>query len=136
MLRTLKLSVKLRQHTHLKPVSYCVTRCSSMADMLNRYIEFKPVLVEHFSDDNNILLYLMSPVENAAIDELVKDMTVHRSVTKALQRENFDLSSVRALFDETCRKFKNIDKENKYLGSNARVIKSRHFESGVVKILL
>ena len=35
-------------------------------------------------------------------------------------------------FDETCRKFKNIDKENKYLGSNARVIKSRHFESGVV----
>ena len=28
-----------------------------------------------------------------------------------------------------------MDKENKYLGSNARVIKSRHFESGVVKIL-
>ena len=100
-LRTLKLSAKLRQHTHLKPVIYCVTRWSSMADMLNRYIEFKPVLVEHFSDDN-ILFYLMSPVENAAIDELVKDMAVLRSVTKALQRENIDLSSVRALFDETC----------------------------------
>ena len=56
-------------------------------------------------------------------------------MTKALQRENIDLSSVRALSDETCRKFKNIDKENKYLGSNARVIKSRHFESGVIKIL-
>ena len=40
-------------------------------------------------------------------------MTVLRSVTKVLQRENIDLSSVRALFDETCRKFKNIDKENK-----------------------
>ena len=134
-LRTLKLSTKLRQHTHSKPVIYCVTRWSSMADMLNLYIEFKPVLVEHFSDDNNILLYVMSPVEIVAIDELVKDMTVLRSVTKALQRENIDLSSVRALFDETCRKFKNIDKENKYLGSNARVIKSRPFESGVVKIL-
>ena len=96
-LRTLKLSAKLRQHAHLKPVIYCVTRWSSMADMLNRYIEFKPVLVEHFSDDNNILFYLMSPVENAAID-----MAVLRSVTKALQRENIDLSSVRALFDETC----------------------------------
>ena len=59
-LRTLKFSAKLRQHTHLKPVIYCVTRWSSMADMLNRYIDIKPVLVEHFSDDNNILLYLMS----------------------------------------------------------------------------
>ena len=71
-LRTLKPSAKLRQHTHLKPVIYCVTRWSSMADMLHRYIEFKPVLVYNFSDDNNILLYLMSPVENAAIDVLVK----------------------------------------------------------------
>ena len=49
--------------------------------------------------------------------------------------EETGASSVRALFDETCRKFKNIDKENKYLDSNALVIKSRHFESGVVKIL-
>ena len=38
-LRTLKLSAKLRQHTHLKPVIYCATRWSSMADMLNRYID-------------------------------------------------------------------------------------------------
>ena len=51
-------------------------------------------------------------------------------LTKALQRENIDLSSVRALIDETCRKFKDIDQENEYFGSNARIVKSKHFGTG------
>ena len=46
------------------------------------------------------------------------------------RRENIDLSSVRASFDETCRKFKDIDQGNKYFGSNARIVKSKHFETG------
>ena len=51
-------------------------------------------------------------------------------LTKALQRENIDLSSVRALFDETCCKFKDIDQENNYFGSNDRIVKRKHFETG------
>ena len=106
-----------------------------MADMLNRYIELKSCLDKHFSGDNHLIEYLMSPGENAIIENLVKDMPKLLSVTKALHREIIDLSSVRALFDETCRTFKGIDQENNDLGSNARIVKSKHFETGVVKLL-
>ena len=79
-----------------------------MANVLNRYIELKP-RVNDFSGNNHLIKYLMSHVENAIIETLVKDMSIRLSVNKALQRENIDLSSVRALFDETCRKFEGID---------------------------
>ena len=40
-------------------------------------------------------------------------------LTKVIHMEIIDFSSDRALFDETCRKFKDIDQENKFFGSNA-----------------
>ena len=51
-------------------------------------------------------------------------------LTKVKYMENIDFSSDRALFDETCRKFIDIDQENKFFGSNARKVKSKHFETG------
>ena len=103
-LHTLKSSAELRQRTHLKPVVFCVTRWSSMADMLNRYIELKPCLDEHFGGNNHLIEYLRSLVEKAIIEKLVQDMSILLSVSKALQTENIDLLSVRASIDESCRK--------------------------------
>ena len=51
-------------------------------------------------------------------------------LTKVKYMESIEISSDRALFDETCRTFKDIDQENKFFGSNARIVKSKHFETG------
>ena len=61
---------------------------------------------------------------------IAKFSIIGNYLTRVKYMENIDFSSDRALFDETCRKFKDFDQENKFFGSNARIVKSKHFETG------
>ena len=134
-LRTLKMSAKLREDTPLRPVLFNTTRWTSISFMIKRYLEIKSVLIYHFSSDPHLLDLLLSPREEAAIEKLNEDMKILNSVTVALQRENLDLSNVRMLFNETLKKYPELDRNNEYIVKDASIVKSKHFENGIIKIL-
>ena len=134
-LRGVKLSAKLRQHTNLRHVLFNATRWSSVFDMICRYREIKSILQEEMQSEANIVDLLLSPKENSEVDCLFSELKDLNSVSVALQKEKLDMSTARLLIDETAKKFPKLDPENKYLGKNARIVKNKHFETGIVKIL-
>ena len=134
-LRTLKLAAKLRNLSTLRPMTYNATRWGSSFAMISRYREHKVVIQTNFALEPMILEHKLSPQEDANIESIYQDLKSFNSVTLALQRDNLDLSSVRLLIDETMKKFKRLDPHQKYLVKDASIVKSNHFENGVVKII-
>ena len=134
-LRTLKMSAKLREHTRLRPVLFNTTRWTSISFMIKRYLEIKSVLIDHFPSDPHLLELLLSPRKEAANEKLNEATKILNSVTVALQRENLDLSNVRMLFNETLRNIPELDRNNEYIVKDASIVKSKHFENGIIKIL-
>ena len=133
-LRSLKLAGKLRTYTMLKPVLFNATRWTSIYQLLQRYIELRPIIQAHFASDSGLLEHLLAPKEDAEVDKLMKEVKTLNSVTVALQRESIDMASVRLLFNEILKNFPDLDKNNKYLSQNSAIVKDKHFEAGVVKI--
>ena len=88
-------------------------------------------LIDRFSSDPHLLDLLLSPQEEAAIEKLNEDKKILNSITVALQRENLDLSKVRMLFNETLKKFPELDRNNEYIAKDASIVKSKHFEIGI-----
>ena len=131
-MKSVKLSAKLRQFTHLRPIQANITRWSSTHQMINRYMQLKEFMV--YFDEENILEFIPSPKENATLSEVQQKLATLDSVTMALQRESTDASCVRLLFNEIKRKFPDLDGSDKYLSPTARIIRSPNFESGIVKI--
>jgi len=75
---------------------------------------------------------LLSVKQVKILDTLMSDLKVFESVTKALQSEELDISEARALFDGIIEQCPDMAY---YLSSNAKIIHSPNFESGIVKIL-
>ena len=124
-LRTLKLLAKLRDFTNLRPVTYLVTRWSGSFAMLFCYRELKVLLQTNFAEELSIIEHLLSP----------QDFCGFEVVSISVLGEDFDLSSVRLLFDKAVRKFLSLDHGGKYLKMDAAFINSIHFECGVVKVI-
>lgn len=118
----------------LKPVLFNATRWTSIYQLLQRYIELRPIIQAHFASDSGLLEHLLAPKEDAEVDKLMKEVKTLNSVTVALQRESIDMASVRLLFNEILKNFPDLDKNNKYLSQNSAIVKDKHFEAGVVKI--
>lgn len=130
-LKGLKLSGLLRDMTHLRPIQRNITRWSSTADMVSRYLQLKHHLA-HLESSHELIDHLPSVRE--ANDLAVLDVTLSKlnSVTKALQRKSLDLGDVRTLFDEVIKLHPLM---TKYLAVDAKIVHSPHFENAVVKIL-
>ena len=124
-MKSVKLSAKLRQFTHLRPIQANITRWSSTHQMINRYMQLKEFMV--YFDEENILEFIPSPKENATLSEVQQKLATLDSVTMALQRESTDASCVRLLFNEIKRKFPDLDGSDKYLSPTARIIRSPNF---------
>ena len=73
--------------------------------------------------------------ENNELQSLMDTLKIFQPVTKALQKENMDLSLTRTLFDNVIEKVPGLDSNRKYLNENSSIVKYPSFESGVVKIL-
>jgi len=134
-LKTVKLSAKLRLHTHLKPVVQNDTRWSSAHEMIKRYTRLRPVLDQHFNDEQILLDFFLTPRENQELANLSETMDILNSVTVALQKDDIDMSSVRLLFDEVLRRVESLDKQHKYLHTDSPIVKDPDFENGIVKII-
>ena len=129
-LRSLKLAGALRMRTKLSPIIRNATRWSSTVSMVNRYFELKPFLAD--MDHPNLLDSILSPRESNTLSQLQVILKKLESVTKALQRENLDLTDVRLLFDEVIIRHPETES---YLSENADIIHCKEFETAVRKIL-
>ena len=87
-LKNIRLSGKLRKFTPLRPIRRNVTRWSSSAQMIGRYLGKKSLLTNpDFVREPQIIGLLPTPRETNALVELDQQF--------ALQRENLDFSDTR-----------------------------------------
>lgn len=132
-LKSLKLAGRLREKTPLQPLQRNKTRWSSTYDMIERYIQLKPIL-DTFQNDPKILDYLLTPREHNDLQILKDNLEKLRSVTIALQRADIDFSDVRILLDEILALYP-YEEFKKYLLPSAAIVHSPNFDSGIVKLL-
>ena len=96
-----------------------------MLERYQRLREFLPNLRSHEID-----MLLLSLVEDREVDSLSLRLKDLDSVTRALQKEGFTLSELRALFDVVLDKYPETKAR---LGASAAIVESKSFESGIVK---
>ncbi|KAE9046065.1 hypothetical protein PR002_g1893 [Phytophthora rubi] len=134
-LSTLKHRHALRQAGALMPVVNNTTRWSSTYDMIDRYFDIAELI-----DNSNpkLLDVLLTPREEVKLKVIFDWMKNFESVSKRLQaggvgEKEASLLDVRRLFDAVIKDFPITAK---YLSATAStVVKSPHFEAGVVKVL-
>ena len=79
---------------------------------------------------------LMVKLRTFKMSAKLREHTPLRPVlNSALQRENLYLSNVRMLFNETLKKFPELGRINEYIVEDASIVKSKHFENDIIKIL-
>jgi hypothetical protein len=127
-LRTIKNSAQLRKKTSLRPVLRNATRWSSAYLMLQRFLALK-----EFIDPMNTELAALMPTaeELISLQLLSKEMLKFQSVTMQLQKDGITMHEVRVLFDAIIEEHPNL---SHHLSSNADIVHSPHFESGLVKV--
>ena len=112
-----KIAARLRYATKLSAKTNCLTRWSSTWEMPSRFLK-----IEQFLDSGEfeeIEDYLISTREVKKIQKLSEKLSDLNSITKELQKEVINLSTVRALFDSAMEDF---DLSEHYLSSNADII--------------
>jgi len=124
------MSAKLRKFTQLRPILSNVTRWSSTANMLMRFLDIKEPL--NGIDDDEIDKLMPNPRNVRKIEKLCETFKKLDSVTKALQDDGTDLADVRGHFDTVIEDYPDA---SAYLGENAEIVGQPKFESGIVKIL-
>lgn len=128
-LRTIKNSAYLRNKTPLRPVLRNSTRWSSTYLMVQRFFELK----QFFDPMNAELAGLMpSATELIRLQHLSEDMSKFQSITMQLQHEGINMYDVRVLFDAVIEEYPDM---SKYLSPTAEIVHSRHFETGLVKLI-
>ena len=130
-LKNLKLSGALRKHTDLRPIQRNVTRWSSTAQMVDRYLALKPFFV-HFVNQQELDGLWLSARENRDLSDLHETLERLNSITKALQSESTNQADVRVLFDEVLKIHSSMAT---HLASDAKIVHSVDFECGIVKLL-
>lgn len=132
-LKNLKLAGQLRKYTELVPIQKNVTRWSSTANMVFRYLKLIDFIAKpEISNDPSIVDLIPTARENTVIITLSKTLEELNSVTIMLQKEDIDMSDVRYLFDNIIESYPEL---NSHCGKNASIIHSVDFENTIVKIL-
>ena len=129
-LKSVKFSAKLRKYTDLRPVQQNETRWSSIAEMVERYLSIKDYLV-HF-DEQILVEFLLTPRE-MYLKLLNTRIKMFESVTKALQDEEIDIGSIRALFNDLLKQIPELDEYHNHLHSDSSVVNCVDFENAIVK---
>lgn len=129
-LRSIKNSAALRRFTHLSPILRNVTRWSSTYAMIQRYLEMKEHIVS--IDNAELMDMLPTPSEERSIKHIFEMLSDFESVTIELQKSSTDLIDARVLFDTLISKYVET---SEYLSSDAAIVHSPDFETGIVKIL-
>ncbi len=123
-------SGRLRTFTNLSPQLSKSTRWSSTYQMLSRFLAMKECLPKLGVREINQLIPSLSSVRKIEqVCSLLQELDV---VTKELQRENLDLADVRILFDNVIEEY---SESAHYLSSNASIVHTPDFETGLVKLL-
>jgi hypothetical protein len=120
---------KLRKHTLLKAKTRNLTRWSSTHDMVKRYFsirEFLPLLKLDYIDS-----LLPSIRQERELEVLLSVMENLESVTKALQKEDLNIGSVRSLFDAVIEEHPDMKAR---LSNSADIVVDATFESAISKI--
>ena len=128
----MKLSAKLRKCTDLRAKQQMETHWSSFAEMVDRYLSIKDYLV-HF-DEQILVEFLLTPRKELSLKLLNTRIKMFESVTKALQDEQIDMGSIRALFDELLMQIPELDEYHNHLHSNSSAVNCVDSESAFVKI--
>ena len=132
-LRFPKMAGELRQLTNLKPVLRNKTRWLSTMNMIDRYFEMKG-FVENLPSFSKLVDYFPSARENSELKELQETLPKLISVTKALQRENIDMSDARILFDGILDEYKE-EEFAKYLSEDGDLVHVPVFQKAIIKLL-
>jgi hypothetical protein len=120
---------KLRRETDLEPIRRNVTRWSSTHEMLKRFFQIK----EFVDDvDPDLACNLPSGKQTLVLKKILEALGIFDNVTKQLQDPKCTLSEVRILFDAIIDAYPGMAY---YLTPSSHIIHSKHFESGIVKII-
>jgi len=132
----LKTAARLRELTmahhgvSLKAIKENVTRWTSVFSMVKRYLRIKKQL----DDCEGLEEYALTKPEQRLITKVKEDFEIFDMVTTELQGKGVDLVHVRIQFN-TLLSEPRYSSMLQYLKSNAEIVHSKHFESGVRKIL-
>ncbi len=124
------LAAELRKHTHLRAKCSNVTRWSSTAQMLRRYIQIKEILPQLNSGDLDSMI--LNGRDTCKVEGLCDEVTQLDEITKALQKEDVNMADVRALLDTVTEEYPQFSDR---LCSTAAIIQQKEFETGIVNIL-
>ncbi|KAE9249404.1 hypothetical protein PF002_g5301 [Phytophthora fragariae] len=130
-LSTTKASGHLRRLAPLKPVRRNAIRWSSKFDMVDRFLEILvPARTVMLQVEDPALM--PSPAQVARVKSLRKnELSIFQSVSMALQDECTSLADVRAIFEDVVEV---LPETAHHLGTDAAIVKFRHFEDAIVKI--
>jgi len=132
----LKTAARLRELTmahhgvSLKAIKENVTRWTSVFSMVKRYLRIKKQL----DDCEGLEEYALTKSEQRVITKVKEDFEIFNIVTTELQGKGVDLVHVRIQFN-TLLSEPRYSSMLHYLKSNAEIVHSKDFESGVRKIL-
>ena len=131
-LKSLKYRGKLRTKTDKGPMLRNDTRWSSTFQMVERYSELHPFLMDsEFSADRHFIPYMLSPSDFSDALDLLNRLKELNSYTVTLQEPSIDLSDVRCLFDKILAKYPEMAT---HLAADASIIHCPLFESALMKI--
>ena len=97
--------------------------------MVDRYIEIMDFIGDLTDPD---FIPLLSPGENATVQQLQKKLQDLNSITMELRKDDMDLSKVRKLFNAVVEDFPIM---SKYLLENSEIIQNPEFENAIVKAI-
>ena len=130
-----KCQVQGRQHIDFDPSPFDPIRPQSIRpklfDQKGPTNSFRPISFDPFHAIHFVPL-LLSPGENATVQQLHKKLQDLNSITMELQKDDMDLSKVRKLFNAVVEDFPIM---SKYLLENSEIIQNPEFENAIVKAI-
>jgi hypothetical protein len=130
LLSNLKKAGRLRQLTHLEPVSMNTTRWSSKYKMMERYFRLEEYIKK--MDDDELNLLIPSGRELSDLKCIKKELAEFNQITLKLQDPDISMLDVRLIFDEVIKTHPSMAH---HLAKDASIVEHPKFESAICKIL-
>jgi hypothetical protein len=130
LLSNLKKAGRLRQFTHLEPVSMNKTRWSSKYKMMERYFRLEEYIKK--MDDDELNLLIPSGRDLSDLKCIKKELAEFNQITLKLQDPDISILDVRLIFDEVIKTHPSMAH---HLAKDASIVKHPKFESAICKIL-
>ncbi|KAJ8531766.1 hypothetical protein ON010_g14198 [Phytophthora cinnamomi] len=133
-LRTIKGRALLRRVSPLSPLLRNDTRWSSTYEMVARYLELQPAIIQLGHDllvEHEVQPLLLQRAEHERVKTLEKDLIKFEGVTKVLQKSTLTMSAVRRLFDQVVKEYPSLKSR---LATTAQIVNNPHLEQGFVKL--